>query len=210
MARRVEQVEDTRRAILAAARHAFVEKGFSATSLEDIVTPARLTKGALYHHFESKAAVLEALYIELSEQLASRVAQAMDAAGDDPWQQLIAALDAFFAGSSEPDYVRLVLLEAPRVLGTDHGREIDQGIGLGLVCELVQSLRDAGLMPDLPVVAIARLLLAATGEFAITMAHADDPAAVRRDGTQVILAVLDGLRASAERGPRPAPRPRQR
>ena len=63
-ARRVEHVEDTRRAILAAARRAFAKKGYADTSLEDIVSPARLTKGALYHHFPSK---LELGYAVLDE-----------------------------------------------------------------------------------------------------------------------------------------------
>src|SRR3954471_14810988 len=104
-ARRVEHVEDTRRAILAAARRAFAKKGYAETSLEDIVGPARLTKGALYHHFSSKAAVFEALYVEMSQELLAQVSTALAAAGEDPWKQLLAALDAFFEASTEPAYV---------------------------------------------------------------------------------------------------------
>jgi AcrR family transcriptional regulator len=196
-ARRVELAEDTRRTILAAARQAFARKGYASTSLEDIVAPARLTKGALYHHFQSKAAVLEALYVELEEELAARVARAVEAASDDAWQRLVAALEAFFAGSAEPDYARIVLRDAPPVLGGRHGRAIDQGIGLGLVCELVEGLQRASLMPPLPVLAVSRVLLAATGELAVGMAFSDDPDAARREGTDVVLAILAGLRATA-------------
>ena len=48
--------EDTRRSILSAARRAFARDGYANTALEAIVGPARLTKGALYHHFKNKAA----------------------------------------------------------------------------------------------------------------------------------------------------------
>jgi AcrR family transcriptional regulator len=208
-ARRVELAADTRRAILAAARQAFARKGYAATSLEDIVAPARLTKGALYHHFESKAAVLEALYVEMGEELAARVARAVEAANDDAWQRLVAALEAFFAGSAEPDYARIVLRDAPPVLGGPHGREIDQAIGLALVCELVEGLQRASLMPPLSVPAVSRVLLAATGELAIAMAFSDDPDAARREGTEVVLAILAGLRATAAQ-PAPAAGARHR
>jgi AcrR family transcriptional regulator len=206
VARRVEHVADTRRAILAAARQAFAKKGYASTSLEDIVAPARLTKGALYHHFASKAAVLEALYVEMEEELAARVSAAVVAAGDNAWDRLVAALDAFFAGSADPEYARIVLRDAPPVLGGRNGREIDQAIGLGLVCDLVEGLQRARLMPPLSVTAVARVLLAATGELAVAMAFADDPTAARREGTEVVLALLAGLRATARAAtvPRPA------
>ena len=205
-ARRADHVEDTRRAILAAARRAFAKKGYGETSLEDIVAPARLTKGALYHHFTSKAAVFEALYVEMSNQLLAQVSTALAAAGDDPWQQMIAALHAFFEASAEPDYVRIVLHDAPHVLGTIHGRELDQSIGLAFVTEMVQGLCEAGLLPDMPVATTARMLLAVTGELAIAMAYAPDQEVARREATQVVLTLLEALRAraEAERSPRPA------
>lgn len=197
-ARRVDHVEDTRRAILAAARRAFAKKGYADTSLEDIVSPARLTKGALYHHFSSKAAVFEALYVEMSNQLLEQVSAALAEAGDDPWQQTIAALYAFFEASAESDYVRIVLHDAPHVLGPIHGRELDQSIGLSFVTEMVRGLREAGLLPDLPVEATARMLLAVTGELAIAMAYAEDQERARQEGTQVVLTLLESLRARAD------------
>jgi AcrR family transcriptional regulator len=196
-ARRARHAADSRRALLAAARRAFARHGYADTSLDDIVARARLTKGAFYHHFDSKAAVLEAVYVDLEEQLLARMKAAMAAAGKDPWTQMRAALEAFFDASSEPDYVRIVLLDAPRVLAPHHGRELDQTIGLGFLCELVEALRAARLLPRLPVVATARMLLATTGDLAIAMAHAADPARVRKEGTQVLLAMLGGLRAQA-------------
>jgi AcrR family transcriptional regulator len=195
LARRDQHADDTRRAILAAARQAFARDGYANTALESIVGPARLTKGALYHHFKNKAAVLEALYIEMEQELATAVTAAVVACPGGAWARMAAAVDAFFEASAEPAYVRIVLRDAPHVLGTLHGREIDQAIGLGLIIELLTELHREGLLRPVPLVTTARILLAAASEVAVGMAHADDPALVRREGTQVLLALLDGLRA---------------
>jgi AcrR family transcriptional regulator len=198
VARREKHREDTRSAILNVARRTFARKGFADTSLEDIVAPARLTKGALYHHFESKAALLEALYVDMSGNLLETVGAAVQAAPPDAWSQAAAAIDAFFVASAEPDYVRIVLQEAPLVLGFVHGRDLDQQIGLPFVIRLVESLRDAGQLPaTLPIVATARMLLAVTGEMAIAMAHAPDATLARKEGTQVVMGILEGFRALA-------------
>lgn len=195
LARRDLHVEDTRRAILAAARQAFARDGYANTALEAIVGPARLTKGALYHHFKNKAAVLEAVYIEMEQELARQVGAAVMAAEGGAWARMAAAVDAFFDASSEPAYVQIVLRDAPHVLGSRHSREIDQAIGLGLVIELMNELARDGAIRPVPIVATARILLAAASEVAVTMASAEDPGLVRREGTEVLLALLDGLRA---------------
>lgn len=158
------------------------------------MSPARLTKGALYHHFKNKAAVLEAVYIMMEQELAAKVSTAVMACEGEAWARMVAAVDAFFEASTEPAYVRIVLREAPHVLGVLHGREIDQAIGLAMVVQLLTEIeREGGLRP-VPLVATARILLAAVSEVAVTMAYAEDPATVRREGTQVILALLDGLK----------------
>jgi len=202
--RRDQHAGDSRRAILAAARYAFARDGYANTSLDAIVGRARLTKGALYHHFKSKAAVLEAVYVEMEEELATSVQAAVMACEGGAWDQMIAAIDAFFTASAEPAYVRIVLRDAPPVLGMHHGRAIDQAIGLGLVIELVSALgRDGGLRP-LSIEATARVLLAAASEVAVSMAHADDPERARREGAEVVFALLDGLRVPPPRIDSPA------
>jgi AcrR family transcriptional regulator len=195
--RREAHADDTRRALLAAARRVFARRGYKATSLDDIAERARLTKGALYHHFDSKAALLEAVYVEIEGELAARVVAAMTTAGDDAWATMLAALDAFFAASTEPEYIQIVLRDAPHVLGKRHGREIDQAIGLGLVVELVTQLIARGLFRPLPITPTARVLLAAASEVAISIAEAAEPEVARREGMAVILALVEGLRPVA-------------
>jgi AcrR family transcriptional regulator len=195
---RERHAHDTRRAILVAARHTFAQRGYTGTPLEAIVDAAGLTKGALYHHFENKAAVFEAVYIEMAQEVATQVQAAVLACRGGAWDRVVAALDAFFVASSEPAYVRIVLRDAPHVLGAHHGRELDQAIGVGLVGGLVADLLRDGAR-RLPIEATARIVLAAASEVAIAMAFADDPEQVRREGTAVLVALLDGLRTSPAR-----------
>jgi AcrR family transcriptional regulator len=198
MARRDENAENSRRALLDAARRVFAKKGYADASLEDIVGPARLTKGALYHHFKNKAALLEAVYVEMSEHVAAAVTEAVTAIEGDAWDRLLAALDAFFDASAEPEYVRIVLRDAPVVLGLRHGRDLDLAIGQDLVRALLADLLAEGMLPpSLPLDAAARVLLAAVSEVAIDMAYADDPRRARQEGAAVIVALLEGLRARA-------------
>jgi AcrR family transcriptional regulator len=192
--RRDENTSATRDAIVAAAQVAFAEKGFAATSLEDIVGPVRLTKGALYHHFASKAAVLEAVYTKMERELVTSVHRAAESATGGPWETIVASLDAFFEASAEPAYVSIVLRDAPFVLGTREARAIDHALGLELVESLVRALYPCDVAPPLPLGAAARVLLAAASEVAMSMAYADDPGAARAEGRAVVLALLAGLR----------------
>jgi len=206
--RRESHADDTRRALLAAARRAFARKGYADTSLDDIVGPARVTKGALYHHFSSKEALLAAVYVALEQELVARVRTAVEAAGDDASARHTAALEAFLDASAEPEYVRIVLRDAPHVLGAQQGRELDQRIGLDLVCELVTDLAAAGRLPKLPVQATARVLLAAVSEVVLSMAESKEPRRARKEGSAVLAALFEGLalRAADEQRPDASPR----
>lgn len=195
--RREEHSEDTRTALVAAARQAFAEKGYADTSLDDIVGRARLTKGALYHHFESKAVLFRAVYEQMEQEVVAAVGEAVLSDGDDPARRVRVALDAFLTCSSEPSYVQIVLRDGPVVLGKKQEREIDHNLGFDVVVALVESLRSEGYLPDLPLAATARMLLAAASDVAVTMAHSDDPDRARAEGTKVVLAVFEGLVALA-------------
>jgi AcrR family transcriptional regulator len=79
---RAEQVAQTRAALVAAGRRLFGKHGFAATSVDDLARAARVTTGALYHHFPTKTAlfetVFEAVHGELMAASASAAAGATD------------------------------------------------------------------------------------------------------------------------------------
>jgi AcrR family transcriptional regulator len=69
---RSEHVEATRRAVLAAARSLFGRKGYTQTSIDEIAAAARVTKGAVYHHFAGKKALFRAVYAEVARLVLGR------------------------------------------------------------------------------------------------------------------------------------------
>jgi AcrR family transcriptional regulator len=173
-----ERRSATRRALLDAGRELFAQRGFSGAGQEDIVARAGVTRGALAHHFGTKQrlfrAVVESIEIELAEHIATAAML-----GDDPIAQLRLGCLAFLDSALDPAVRRIVLLDAPAVLGWQAWREIDTTYGLGLVSEALEHCMDAGLIPRRPVQPLAHILLAALNEAAMLVANADDPVATR-------------------------------
>lgn len=107
---------ETRAQLLDAARCLFVEKGFADTATPDIVERAGLTRGALYHHFQDKSDLFRAV----AEREAHEIGMAIEVATrglTDPVQGLAAGSSAYFDAMSVPGRARLLLVEAPAVLG---------------------------------------------------------------------------------------------
>jgi AcrR family transcriptional regulator len=85
----------TRDRILDIASHSILEKGFGATSIEEIIAEAGLTKSGFFYHFSDKNELARALllrYIEQDDVLFDQVFDRARELVDDPLQQLLAAL----------------------------------------------------------------------------------------------------------------------
>src|SRR3954464_5227056 len=141
--RRAEFSASTRRALVDVAEELFTEHGYAATSLDAIVAGARVTKGALYHHFSGKQALFEAVF-ERVESDAARAIQKALKGHRDPWAKATAGLRAFLAVVQEPRYRRIVIQEGPSVLGYERFREQEERSTFANVLEIVQSVLAAG------------------------------------------------------------------
>lgn len=189
----VERREQTRRALLDAAGARFAAEGYAATATEEVVRRAGVTRGALYHHFRDKRDLFLAVVEDLEVSVLGRVQAA--AAGDgDPWRGLRAGLHAFLDACMEPAVQRILLLDAPAVLGWAAWRELEERYGVGLLREAFAQLIGAGLMAPRPVEALAHMLLGALSEGGLLIAGSDDPAAARRDAGEALDGLLRGLR----------------
>ena len=129
---KVRQPEATRAALVAAARNLFAERGYAGVGTEEIVKRAGVTRGALYHHFADKEDLMRAVLHDLSRELAEASATAA-LKETDQWRQILAAVEAFLDACTDPAVQRIVMTDAPSVLGWDEWREIDTQYGLGLV-----------------------------------------------------------------------------
>ncbi len=196
--RREEYTEATRRALLESAAEAFVDRGFADASLDDIARAARLTKGALYHHFAGKQDLFRAVFEEVESEMIEAIRQA---ASDetDPWQQMLAGIGAFLDACLMPRYRRIALEEGPTALGWDKWRQIDEHYSLALVRAPLARLLRLGVLRAQPLDLMARVLLAALTEAGMAVAAAPDRPAARREAEGLLVELLTGLRADAVR-----------
>jgi len=93
MPRVIKPAQVRRTEILDASFAMFVERGFDNTSLNDIILEAGLSKGMFYHHFESKEALLEALFERITDETYAMLEPVLSAQGLNPKQRLQQILD---------------------------------------------------------------------------------------------------------------------
>ncbi len=184
----------TRARLVARAARAFGTRGYAATSLDDVVQRARVTKGALYHHFADKRALFEAVFEEEERRLLAGSMSAA-AAGRDAWERLRAGCHGFLRGCLAPAVQRIVLLDAPAVLGWERWREIDARYALALIESGIAQAMAAGQVAPGSARIRAHLLMATVTEAAMLLARADDADAALPVVTAEIDAFLNGLRA---------------
>ena len=193
--RQAERSEQTRRALLDVARRLFAERGYAGTATEEVVRQAGVTRGALYYHFRDKRDLFRAV-VEDVQQEVMREVQAAAASALGPWEGLRAGLHAFLDACMSPVVQRVVLVDAPSVLGWATWREVDARYGFGLLRRALQGLIDAGVIEPQPVEPLAHMLLGALSEAGLVIAGADDARAAR-DAVGVSLdRLLRGLRSA--------------
>ena len=188
-----EQSGRTRRALLDAARELFAEHGYSATTNEEIVRRAKVTRGALYHHFADKAALFQAVYEEQRAALVHAITERIQDTAGDMWQRVIvAACHVLLERAADPSTRRILYVDGPAVLGQ---RTIQQsGLGLERIRQGLAPLIAAGLIDPLPLDPLLHLFWANCFEAGSYVAYAADPRRAQDEMLPTLLRVFDGLR----------------
>ncbi|MFJ3838297.1 TetR/AcrR family transcriptional regulator [Streptomyces sp. NPDC090054] len=186
---RAQRREATRRALLAEGRRRFADDGYHHVVLAEVAQAVGVTKGAAYHHFDSKAGLFRAVVTEAQRELGERVATAAEEY-EDPWEQLRAGCRAFLAAGSNPSVRQILLVDAPAVLGWDEWRALDEEHSARHLAEALTALVAAGVIPAQPVEPLARLLSGAMNEAVLWLARGGDLSATER----ALDRLLSGLR----------------
>src|SRR6185437_3506340 len=173
MATQAERRERTRAAIVKAAKRTFGERGFAATTMDDIAANARVAKGAVYHHFATKEAVFEAVFEQVSLELVSELDR-ISRAENDPLAAMAAGTQGYFAACAKAPTCQIILRDGPAVLGWERWREIDALHFGGKFPRALIAAMDAGLIARQPIEPLARLLLGAATEAAVACAGRPD------------------------------------
>jgi AcrR family transcriptional regulator len=189
---RSQHVEATRRAVLAAARAAFGTKGYAQTSVDEIAAAARVTKGAVYHHFSGKEALFRAVWAEVEADATARAANAGDP-GSPPIDQLVAKVDAYLEVALDEDVRQITLIDGPVVLGLEPEGPADQTPGHLALRRFIAEAIGRGELRDLDPGVFAHLVggLALLG--GLMIARAGEPETTRATLGQAIELMLRAL-----------------
>jgi len=188
-----ERREATRTALIDAGRELFAARGYDAVATEELVAAAGVTRGALYHHFDGKRGLFDAVFERVESELVGRFSFE-ELTGADPFSALAGGIDQFLDLSLDLEMQRITLLDGPAVLGWERWHELEARYGLGLIEAGVQAAIEAGQIRRLPVPELATALLGSLIEAALLVARAEDPDEARERAGQVLRALLEGLR----------------
>jgi AcrR family transcriptional regulator len=189
---RAEQVAQTRAALVAAGRRLFGENGFRGTPVEDLAREARVTTGALYHHFPTKTALFEAVFVQAHMELMTSATEAAMGA-ENGLDELALGFDAFLDGVLQPDVQRIVVLDGPAVLGLARYTELDEQYAYAVIVGSLKEAAKAGAVDiDDPETA-TRLLLGALTRGAMLIANSPDPVKTRHAVAKSMRALLNSF-----------------
>jgi AcrR family transcriptional regulator len=193
-AQQIEAALATRAELVVAARALFADHGYFATGTGDIVARAKVTRGALQHHFPRKLdlfrAAFEAVCTDMQDDETRDLASA-----DDPWNGLRRTIALYMARAAGDAEVRqIVLIDGPAVLGWTQWRELDRRYGLGIIEAAARRAIEDGSIPDMPVEVLAHIILAIINEGSLLIAAAPDRDGRRAEVDRTVDRLLEGLR----------------
>lgn len=191
----------TRRALTEVAARLFTEQGYAGTSLDEIVAGAKVTKGALYHHFSGKQAVFEAVFEQVESAASQRIRAALGRA-EDPWEKAAAGLREFLTVVQEPSYRRVVIQDGPAVLGYERFREQEERSSFGLVHDIVRQVLSASTyeLSEEMALTFSRIFFGAMSAAGEAVSAAQDRQAAVARVESALNFILSGLHALADEG----------
>ncbi|WP_433469882.1 TetR/AcrR family transcriptional regulator [Spirillospora sp. CA-128828] len=161
------------------ATELFAERGYEGTSIEAVLEQAGVSRGSLYHHFPGKDRLFEAVVEAVHAQVGEATLAAANASGATEAHDLLKAAElAWIRLAGDAVVRRILLIDAPTVLGWRRWRDIEEQYSLGMLKAVLQEAATAGRVPARLVEPFAHILLAVGNEMALVIALADDvPAA---------------------------------
>jgi AcrR family transcriptional regulator len=186
--RKDQYVASTQKALLSVARTHFGRHGYSDAEIAGIAADARVTSGAIYHHFGNK----EGLFLAVAEELEAEILAASAAIDHpDPWQRLKLGFEALVDACANPAVQRIVFIEAPQVIGPDAWRKIELRYAYGALTQALAAFREAKIVRGYPPELVARMLLALLHETSAELVRSKRDPKVRQQISALIAGVFE-------------------
>lgn len=178
----------------------FTKSGYAGTSLDAIAARARVTKGALYHHFRGKQDLFEAAFTAVELTVYEKL-QTILRGPENLWVKAGMGIREYLQSCLEPSYQRIVIHEAPVVMGFQRWREAQDRLSFGLIRSVVADLRDAGGLVGMPVEITSRLIFGALSTAATMVANSPDPEQMSQETEDALIRLLAVARAGTQARP---------
>lgn len=140
-----EASEKTITSLVTIARKHFTRYGYFDVSVEKIAEEGLVTRGAVYHHFKNKQGLFTAVLEHVQQDVALQIEKAA-LHSKDPWQQLLYGCAGFVYGANAEDSRRILLIDAPAVLGWDTWRIKDQASSMAVLRQHIDVLHRGGYL----------------------------------------------------------------
>ncbi|MEU6763228.1 TetR/AcrR family transcriptional regulator [Streptomyces sp. NPDC046853] len=190
-----ERSDATTGQLIAAAQRLFGRDGYTTTSIVAVAAAAGVTKGAAYHHFDGKAALFHAVFVREQEQIAAELERAA-AEEPDAWSALRRGCHRFLEHCLDPGFRRIVLLDAPAVLGWETVREIEYAHTLRVLTGGMRAAAAAGHIGEADLNVCCQMMFGALCEAGMLLARSPDPVAALASVTAQADRLLAALAAS--------------
>lgn len=189
MATQDERSQKARAALIAAGRELFGTEGYAKVTTPALAAATGMTRGALYHHFDGKEGLFEAVVVDEY----ARVERAIDDISGhaaDPLEKLIEGGDAFITAMSDPITRQILLIDAPSVLGMARLVEIDAASTTKSLQDGIEHALGNARLPEVSAKALASLM---TGAYDRAVIDGHDTDAARQDLRATIRLIWSGL-----------------
>jgi len=189
--RRSTRSEATQARIISVARTAFAKEGYAGVSLSEIVKEADVTTGAIYHHFNDKKGLFQAVAETLEQEIMDYVTALPPQ--KDPWETFIQGIDATLEICARPDINRIVFKEAPSVIGPAEWREIEVQYAFGMMQAAISGLADLGIVDAPDPGLTSQIILGSIIEAAHAVASATVTETALEDARSAVLKMVTAL-----------------
>ncbi|GAA3686446.1 TetR/AcrR family transcriptional regulator [Nonomuraea antimicrobica] len=169
---KAERGAATRDKVLTIATRLFAERGYDDTSIETVLQESGLSRGALYHHYAGKEALFEAVLEATEAAIGAELVRAVRGSRDAE-EALLTGVLAWVRLARDPVIKRIVLTDAPAVLGWERWRAMEERYSFGM---LKAALDATGAVPAEFLDLHAHMLLAAVNESVLMVARGGDQA----------------------------------
>jgi AcrR family transcriptional regulator len=188
---RAAQAAATRGDLLVHARKLFAQKGYAESSTDEVVRRAKVTKGALYHHFDNKLELYRAVVEDMERELVAQMASAAQQSRQ-PHKRLEAACRAYLDACLDSTLTRILVIEAPVILGWKGWCELAHQYEIAALSAYLEAVVAKSATDEQPL-EMAHVLLGALNTAARVIAASNDPKKARVQVEETIQRLLKGL-----------------